>query len=381
MNKNKEKLLIYPYGHEFAPIVRNKQLSLNYDIMHLVSPIGFALNNEDAGKADHGSKIGKFVKNDFSKHIDECDTLLVADCKVPDKFKKIIYDNIILAISKKKNIICTLKFEKQQIKQIQKEAELNNVYFRYYGEYPEYKVNVFGDWVEGLIETETPVVFVAGETENTNKFEIQLTLKERLEKSGYKVSQIGSRHYCELFGMHSFPSFMMNANTNEYKKVILFNRLVKKIEENESPDIIIIGIPGGILPFSKKFTNKFGILAFEVSQAVSPDFVIISTLYNELDDSYFDKLNNLTKYRFGFEIDCFNMSNTQFNWNTSKSSKKIACNFLDTEFIDKEVLRYTRYKKPIYHVFNNDDKNKMLKLLIDTLASYSSSELANLGEI
>lgn len=379
MCEKKEKLLIYPYGFEFAPVIRNRQLLHNYEIVHLISPIGFAIKGEDAGVVDGGSKINKSVKTDFNKYIDECDTLLVADCNVTDKYKKIVYDNILIAINKGKNIICTLELDRQQIDEIKKKAELNNVYFKYYGRFPKQDSCGYNYWTEEIFEIEVPVVFVAGVTENTNKFEIQLNLKKQLDKLGYKVSQIGTRHYCELLGIHSFPSFMIDSKLSESDKIILFNRFLKEIEEKEMPDIIIIGIPGGLMPFNKKYTNKFGILAYEVSQAVTPDFAMLSVLYEELESKYFDMINTLTKYRFGFEVDCFNLSNAQFNLASSKENKKIRYNFLNSEFIDNKKSEYIDYGKPVYHIFNEDDRNRMIDVLIDTLSSYSSSEIANIG--
>lgn len=63
-----------------------------------------------------------------------------------------------------------------------------------------------------------PVVFIAGITPYTEKFHVQLALRKHLLDDGYKVSQIGSKAFCNLFGFHAYPAFMNESmdNTKKY---------------------------------------------------------------------------------------------------------------------------------------------------------------------
>lgn len=125
-----------------------------------------------------------------------------------------------------------------------------------------------------------------GVTNKACKFEIQLSIRENLQSKGYKISQIGSRNYCEFLGFHSFPGFMYNRNLSESEKIILFNNYIKRLENDENPDLIVIGIPGGIMKRNDTFTSYFGIFAYEISQAVTPDYVICSTQYQDFKHEY-----------------------------------------------------------------------------------------------
>ncbi len=176
-------------------------------------------------------------------------------------------------------------------------------------------------------------------------------------------------------GFHSFPNFMYENNINEISKIILFNALVAQIEKDEKPDIIIVGIPGGIMKLNDTITNKFGIFAYEVSQAINPDLVIFSTIYQNFKPEYFKMVNNLLKFRLGYEADYFNISISQFDWDNSFQSKQE--NYLTTlpDFIDKKIVSYKNVDIPVFNIFNQVDRNNISKNIIERLEDYGQIEI------
>jgi peptide maturation system protein (TIGR04066 family) len=143
------------------------------------------------------------------------------------------------------------------------------------------------------LDIDTPVIFVLGTGERTNKFEIQLALRENMMKMGYKASQVGTREYCELLGFHSFPRFMFGNGISEISKIASFNRFIKSLERDECPDVIIIGVPRGIMPFNNRLPNGYGILAYEVSQAVTPDSTVYSDTGSNAETGLIDFIASL----------------------------------------------------------------------------------------
>jgi peptide maturation system protein (TIGR04066 family) len=228
---------------------------------------------------------------------------------------------------------------------------------------------------ESIEEIDTPIILVTGIAERTNKFEIQLTLRERIQKSGYKISQIGTRSYCEMMGFHPFPSFMYGNAISDVNKVLMFNRFIKKIESTEEPDIIIIGVPGGIMPLNREFTNKFGLLAFEISQAIAPDVVIASLLYEDYKPEGFDIYNNSIKYKLGFEVDFFNIANMQFDWSRAYEEHVMSYISLDYKFIDEKIMRYNSNRIPVLNILNKNDSNHMADKAIEKLVGYSDVQI------
>ncbi len=374
MGKN-ERLLIYPYNMEFTPVIRHRSLLTEYEISCLVSPNGWGFTGKDAGMADHGPDIGIPVSSDFEKSLDLCDTIMIVESYLPFNFEKYIFNKIKLAIKSKKNIICLLQLEEQTVEEIVSLCNYEGVYFKYF--YGTQNIlsgdNHFEN--ESIEEIDTPIILVTGIAERTNKFEIQMTLREKIQKSGYKISQVGSRSYCEMMGFHSFPLFMFSSGISEVNKVLMFNRFIKKIEETEEPDIIIIGVPGGIMPFNKTFTNKFGLLAFEISHAVLPDVVIASLLYEDYKPEGFDIYANSIKYKLGFDVDFFNVANTQFDWARADEEKILSYISLDYKFIDEKKTNFTENKIPVLNVLNVDDSNYMADKSIEKLTGYADVQI------
>lgn len=325
MDCKREKVIIYPYGSEFAPLMRHSKLLSKYEVIAAVSPKGWGLNNMDAGFADRGTDIGIIVTSDFQETLEKCDTLIVADCEADERFIKIIFRKIEDAIDKGKNIICTLPLDSIVVNEYITKCSQKGIYFKYLAcnhDLDRHPYDIQDECIEGI---SVPVIFVLGLGEKTNKFEIQLSLREGLMNKGYKISQVGTRNYCDLAGVNPIPGFIYETGISEVHKIVLFNRFIKEIENRESPDVIIIGIPGGIMPFNSKITNKFGIIPYMISQAVIPDFSVVSVYYEDYETKYFDMLSKSIRYKLGFEVDCFNIANNQIDWGESATSKEIVC--------------------------------------------------------
>ncbi len=374
MKKN-ERLLIYPYNLEFTPVLRHRSLLTEYDISCLVSPNGWGFTGKDAGMADRGPDIGILVSADFEKSLDLCDTVMIVESHLPFDFEKYIFNKITLAVKSKKNIICSLKLDGEAAKEILSLCNSKGVYFKYFDGIQ----NVLPEEIvienESIEEIDTPVILTVGISERTNKFEIQLALREKIQESGYKISQIGTRSYCEMMGFHPFPSFMYGNTISDVDKVLMFNRFIKKIEKTEEPDIIIIGVPGAIMPFNRKFTNKFGLLAFEISQTVAPDVVIASLLYEDYKPEGFDTYTNSIKYKLGFEVDFFNIANMQFDWERAHEEHVQSYISLDYRFINEKKMRYSSNRIPVLNILDKSDSNHMVDKAIEKLIGYSDVQI------
>ncbi len=364
-----ERLIVFPYNIQFAPILRHKELFKGYEISNLISLNGWGLNGRDAGCADEGEYIGITVQVNFEEALERCDTVMFIESQAALDFQKVIYPRIIKAIEANKNIICTVKLCEEDCKAIKSMCSNKGVYFKCFEYNKSENLRELKE-EESIIKVNTPVIYVLGISENTHKFELQLSLREKLMSAGYKVSQIGSRHYCELLGFHSFPGFIMHSGVSESNKVVKFNRLVKNIEKYEMPDLIIIGIPGGIMPFNDQFPNRFGILAYEVAHSVMPDVTILSTFYQDYKIDYFDMLSKLIRYKFGFEADCFNVANNYLDWERSKEENLLSYAVIASSFVDNKNKCYNKLERPVYNILNSDDRDKMACFCISKLAEY-----------
>ncbi|MBU3179107.1 TIGR04066 family peptide maturation system protein [Clostridium estertheticum] len=364
---NKYPTMIYPFDVESVTLIRHNKLINNYIITHAISPNGWGLVGKDVGDADNGQPMGIIVENDFDKALSNCDAVFFNTPSKKVDLDKVIYPKIIKAAKNSKHIICTIKIENRMIDEISHICHENNKSFEYFHD----KFNkVITPLAEEIYQIDTPVIFVVGLAERTNKFEIQLNLRKYLKEMGYKVSQVGTRNYCELMGFYSFPQFMYSKSFTESEKVTLFNHYIKNISIMEKPDVIIIGIPGGTLPVNNKFTNKFGILAYEISRAVIPDVAVLSIPYGNIPLDFFESTSKSNKYKFGYSIDCYNIGNSAVNMQGGIVTDELQYITIDYNFINEKKNTYSSSGIPIYNILDSYDAKKMCGFLINNLQEY-----------
>jgi peptide maturation system protein (TIGR04066 family) len=367
----KEKILVYPYDLHFAPVVRHRHMLQGLEIGALVSPAGWGLAGKDASAADGGADTGIPVSGDFDGNLPDCDTVLFTGFEKSLDRVRHLFPLALKAIKAGRNIILAAKIEEQALKDIREACAGRGVTFRDVNGSHGPDLAACGEGE--LREITVPVIAVLGIGEQTNKFEIQLSIREKLMAMGYRVSQIGSRNGCELLGFHSFPDFMFSGSLDETAKVLLFNHYVKSLETGEAPDVIVLGIPGGIVPFNSQFANGFGITAFEVFQAVLPDANVVSVFFEEGETGYFDRLAQTIRHRFGFEPDCFNMANRMPDLENSRMMKKLVYTNFDAALTDKAAARYGNYRIPVGNILGNSSGINIADHVVSRLVGYGEA--------
>lgn len=359
----KRRAVIYPYNFECAPIIKNRHLLVQHDIVSCVSPIGYGLHGKDASFGYGGEDTGIIVTDEIISW--DFDDLFI--CESTSNFEDIIIPQIERTSENSKNIILLHKIENRLLQKIKDICNKNNVKLTLL-EYTKVSTEKFKGGDE-VLSINVPVIFVTGVIENTNKFDIQLCLRDYFINQGFRVSQLGTKQYCELFGFHAIPEFMFTNQYNEKEKIILFNRICKSIEIQENPDVIIIGVPGATMVFNNIITNNFGIVPFEIANAVHPDAAIMSITHENYDVEFLEMVKNSTKYKLGFEINCFNMANRKFDSLKSKDEKCLRYITVDTEQVDKKIQALNQNSNtPIFNSLNSGSSLEMCKCIENYLS-------------
>lgn len=373
----KKRAILYPYDFKSFPLVKNSAIITDYEIVRTVSPNGWGLTEADAGHIV-GISTGHVVNGDFSGSLENCDTVIFTESYIELNYTKVLRPKVFEAAEKGKDILCFLSLEKNQVEEIEDYCEKKGVDFTYFPSHcqafhlgnTEPKVSAG----YSIKEPKIPVVLVFGNGERANKFDIQLTLRKFFLENGYKVGQIGSRHYCEMLGFHSFPRFMFDKRIDNVEKIQNFNRFVMELEKRENPDIIVIGVPGGIMPYTDKYHNHFGLVNYMVSQAISPDFAIFSTLFEDYFSEYFKQIKLSIKYKFGYDVNAFNLSNTKISWDATAAKDTIQYITLAKPAIDNNAEKYRREGLPVFNSINVHDSLKLYEYLLDELGQNAEAK-------
>lgn len=364
-----ENILIYPFTEEAMPIIRHLNVLNNLDIKFLVSPNGFGISNLKLHQLDGGERIidNLSISVNFEEKVNECATVMFIPFNNPiQPMIEILKNKLEYSIDNNKDIIWALPEDLFDLTYYKKLCQKKGLTFTSFW---ESKVDISFENT-ALEDINVPIVCVFGEAENTNKFEIQMALREAFISNGYSVSQIGSRKYCEVLGFHSLPKFF-SEDISSNNKILMFNRYVKKICTEENPDIIIIGVPGGIKPLSLAIDNDFGLTAFEISQAINIDFSILSVFNQKICKDDLETFKNTFRYRFNSSLDLINISNYIFDITKSYTSKELKTMNCDCKFYHKTIEAIGELKDEYYfgNVLTEGGMNNYCNYVIDCLAN------------
>lgn len=355
-----KRAVIIMYNVDVSEIVRYRDMIGDYKIVQVVSPNGWGSVGKDAGFVDGGTDTGCEIKADIDYGI-AFDTIFLLTEMSEELLHQVYQVYLKKAVQQKKQIVCTRR--------------IMDILLKSYGECKDYVIHIDGNAecnVRRMGKIDTPIIVVAGTHEYTQKFQIQLALKRYLEGSGYRVSLVGSKDFTELFAGHGFPDFMFG-NRSERDKILAFQAYIKDLEKTEKPDVIMIGVPGGIMPYNEKFPGYFGMTLYEVMFAVRPDAFVLSCLSEQYDSDYFHEMKKLVKYRFGTEIDCFNISPFQVDINESEQNDSLQYFKLSQDVVSA-MLAQVAVDVPVYQIANGMDAGVMAEFITKRLEEYSEAE-------
>lgn len=260
MNK---KMAIYPTSPCIMPVVRHSNL-FGYDISALIAPKGFGYDGKDVGFVDGGSDLGIVVTSEISDEVYQCDAIYI---DFNDYLKEQQYIQLVENFRNRGIKVWADRRMKSILKRFENEIEYIG------GNAVDIDLN------SHLSMVNIPTILVLGAGEQTDKFDIQLLLREYFLSKGHRILQFGSKDYSSLFGFKPLPDFLYADVSFEKKILLLSSYLHGKVTE-EKPDILILGVPGGVSRASLNDPKHFGELALVISNAVNPDIAVMS-LYND----------------------------------------------------------------------------------------------------
>lgn len=353
------RALVYPYDENFEPFIKYGNFVEEIEITEVLSPVGWGLQNK---------KIGENIS--IKTNINEIDWKQIDTLLLIDTVRINIQTDEILEVVKSsvkyvKNVVLNRDIDEKlyvYVVDICKNEKVRLIDVRVQTQLQASDNNQ-------LKSINTPIIVVAGMGECCNKLEVQMFLKKYLNKLDYSVCVVSSRKNTEIVGVHSFPSFMYGNQMEESKKIIGFNHYIKKLEIEEKPDIILIGIPGSIMPITEKHSEYFGIFAFEVFNAIKSDMLLFCIHNNIYTNEYFEELKKLCKYRFQTEIDAIIVSNYSYDSLSLQTEGNLKYLSFEDEEVEKGIISYPD------DVYSRNTYEKLAEKVITTLSEYADFQV------
>lgn len=295
-----KNVVLYPYNLDSVTIYKNRNRQKAYSIN------GIIVSEEERKYYSNRYSDDIFILDDKELLSNNTDALVLCDninCFDLRNFKK----RIEMAEKNGKDVFVAKEFAIKyplamgnNIKTIENGHPLST----------EYSNNI-------LLEFDTPICVVLGQGNNCDKFNLLIALTEIIQKRGYKPSVISSNSLGSFFDMYSYPDFMFSREFSFCEKIQLLNRYLYDIEQTDNPDIIVMSIPGGIMPLDPVTHNYYGEFAHIVSYAVPSmiDIGILNIYDNEvIDPEYIDYLKQICKVRFNIEIQMIVQAKQSFGY-------------------------------------------------------------------
>lgn len=342
----RKKALIFPYDISCVHMIINRSMILEYEISYVVSLKSWGYCGKDAG-AHLKIHTGVNVSDDFEAALNEVDAVIIADTIIS-------LDNSLMQTYTEKAINAGKKvLDSRSV--VEKPVVFKN--------------NLANGEVPQINDIDKPLVIIAGTGSNTGKFDTQLYVRKIFLDEGYKVSQIGSKPNCNLWGFHGFPPFMVGKCSGP-EKILMFNQYVNYIANAEDPDVIIIGVPGGIVPISSKVYDDFGLMNYMVSNAVKPDYVILNTGFVDYNKSYIETMTEAMRHRFDYEVDSVFLSNFCVNWEATDVLDRLVYMTLPLDVVNQEAKECG-----CYSLYCEEDVDRFKNSMLSTLEGYSSIDV------
>ena len=347
----------FPYDKEMQPYLKFKSMIENIEPLILLAAKGWAVEKNQFSKFRVQESLSE---NDYQI----IDAIWLID-SIHDIQEDFVLEIVEEMLKHHKQILLSRHFNTETYNRI---VGLVEKYSGKYIDLTQKNQNIELDGISlELAEINTPIVCVMGIGERTDKFLTELAVKQYFENQGYNIVLVSSRcNSVFLHNVYSFPAFMNSDIPAEYK-IVLYNRFIKNIEQECKPELILTGIPGEIMPISKIQPGHFGVHAFQVLNAINPDFAIMCLYGSSVSDKYIYELKQIVKYRFMLNIDCFYLSsNVQDVFTINRP--------LSIEYLERNIDDIKKVKCELQKVLSEQDKiyleteiGAMGQYIIDTL--------------
>ena len=351
-----KKIVVFPYHPDLKVLVEHADMLKGYRLT------GFISYKEDKKVIQSLNRALGVAEATDEQLMKSCDAIVLIDNYREfsnDKYYKIMDD----AIANNKEIFITPLAESQ--------LDLK----RYEGKYQLLQflpANVAGGEIKRdnaskdfLYNITVPAIGIIGQGKSCEKFKTQLLMKEALEDE-YKAVMVCTNALGALFGYYTMPRFIYQVRPFK-EKIIKFNHFVRDMIKAEVPDIIVIGIPEGFVPFEKYEFHHFAEYPLIVSNAVPLDFGIYCTYFMpDLElESNLKKSGEFCENRLSIPISSFVISRVTFDFH--EVMEKIFFDFLDDSFLDEHYPDLKNLKMLAINIRNRNEAVRLLKTTVAQL--------------
>lgn len=312
-----KKILIYPYNNDAKWLLMNQKLLKNIEIVGILMNQINDADQETKNKFPHIKFFTDFKAAEF-----EYDYMLM--CENIQNFNLDFYYEVYKCVkSAKKKVILSINL----LKDLKNKYAINDSFI----ETIESKWNNKSFKSDTCEDIEVPVVTIMGMGRNCDKFSTAIALNEYAKAKGYNTLCLVSNYCGKFIDVKILPEFLFDDNICLPNKILMFNHYLAQIVEKESPDLVILECPGGIMPINEYEHNFFAEVTFAITNAVITDVAILNSyFYEKANEDFFNGLIEICKNKFNVSVEAFGICGQQYR--QGYGTKKITYRFMQPDY-------------------------------------------------
>ncbi len=337
------KTVIFPYGRDDVQLVRYSTWLGAVGEIAPVSMPGYAVGGLDSTAIDGGRPNGIAISEDFGKAMEGATAVILtgtpAGCGYVETIKREVRRGTRVAVLDE--ALCD-----ELNAELEFAASRDTLWWSPKLESKRAAQRHGNDLLKptGLALISVPVVLVCSEGPSCRKFEMQLSVVEHLRKLSYRVSMIGSRHYSPFLGAPAFPLPDAAFGQGPGVRIRMLNHLAKHLEVTFSPDVIIVGVPGGFVPITDEVDGGYGLTVEEACCALNPDLAIVAVYFaDEITRDSVDAFATGFERRFRLEVLRVVIANSWIDLGQPTSSEDLRVTYLPNATVARLAKRYHDY--------------------------------------
>ena len=321
-----DRILVYPVDRKSLSIIESSENYSSIHLCQLVSPLAWGYENYSA-RTSEGQVM---ISHDYETALCDCTAVWFVDSWNELDFIKFIEPAFRSANQQGKKVVCSRKLTDNERASLS-DLEITYIDYSIFTTIPKQD--------DRISEVVTPVIYVLSSTEYCNQFYVETALTAALRNRDYKTLLVSSQKEGVAFNEATLPGFLFFSSFTENEKVIAMNRYICHLEKEYQPEIIIIGVTGAAMPYNNQHSSDFGIIAYEMSEAIKPDFSIMCSPCLSYEHKSFEEIEKSIFGRLGVCIDIHSLSPFALDYNEISTEKRLGYLSLDEKYVQDMISK------------------------------------------
>lgn len=355
-----KKLMIFPFTYSSREILIYRKYIEGFIVTAAVTwnqaDLQFVLKK-------FGKSTDVFITTEYYAALAMCDSVLFLENGNKDMSNSVYKEYIQKAIENNKEV-----YFSQKCKELLKlENSIN------YGMSDmEYPLSLNKNYVKYI---DVPTIGVMGLGDYCNKFCCEVEISSYFRQKGHRVIHIGSKDYSGMFGERRYPEFIWKSDESVTHRILKWNQYLFNLCENEKPDLIVLGMPGGIMPLNNKILNEFGEIPYIISNGIRIDEgILCSYFYEKVDKKYLLEYQNYCKYKLNCDVKWIGVSNSSCRFAPDSEESLLEYLHFGPEIADQMIIDTDdQLNIHTFNILNDTSKNNMLCQVYEELTESVSA--------